>query len=206
MTTELPSRRGGRQRDPATDTAIIDAVLGMVASGATLTGLSLVTIAKQAGVSRNSVYRRWKTKDELYLDVLETINEPRPLPAGADTRADTRADLAVLLQALAERVVDERASSMLRALNAEAATFPRLHSRYFEEIVTPRRNAMNHVLRRGVERGEIRPDIDLDLVSELLVSPLLARMASGSTDQLDPERASRRIIDLVLDGAAPAPS
>ncbi|MEV7940428.1 TetR/AcrR family transcriptional regulator [Kitasatospora sp. NPDC088264] len=206
MTTELPGRRGGRQRDPATDTAIIDAVLGMVASGATLTGLSLVTIAKQAGVSRNSVYRRWKTKDELYLDVLETINEPRPLPAGADTRADTRADLAVLLQALAERVVDERASSMLRALNAEAATFPRLHSRYFEEIVTPRRNAMNHVLRRGVERGEIRPDIDLDLVSELLVSPLLARMASGSTDQLDPERASRRIIDLVLDGAAPAPS
>ncbi|MFJ2811541.1 TetR/AcrR family transcriptional regulator [Kitasatospora sp. NPDC087271] len=202
MTTELPGRRGGRQRDPATDTAIIDAVLGMVASGATLTGLSLVTIAKQAGVSRNSVYRRWKTKDELYLDVLETINEPRPLPTGADTRAD----LAVLLQALAERVVDERASSMLRALNAEAATFPRLHSRYFEEIVTPRRNAMNHVLRRGMERGEIRPDIDLDLVSELLVSPLLARMASGSTDQLDPERASRRIIDLVLDGAAPAPS
>ncbi|WP_371523150.1 TetR/AcrR family transcriptional regulator [Kitasatospora sp. NBC_01300] len=182
----------------------------MVASGATLSGLSLVTIAKQAGVSRNSVYRRWKTKDELYLDVLETINEPRPLPADADADADvdadTRADLAVLLRALAERVVDERASSMLRALNAEAATFPRLHSRYFEEIVAPRRNAMNHVLRRGVERGEIRPDIDLDLVSELLVSPLLARMASGSTDQLDPERASRRIIDLVLDGAAPAPN
>ncbi|MFJ7278174.1 TetR/AcrR family transcriptional regulator [Kitasatospora sp. NPDC098663] len=202
MTTELPGRRGGRQRDPATDTAIIEAVLGMVASGATLTGLSLVTIAKQAGVSRNSVYRRWKTKDELYLDVLEAINEPRPLPAGADTRAD----LAVLLQALAERVVDERASSMLRALNAEAATFPRLHSRYFEEIVTPRRSAMNQVLRRGVERGEIRPDIDLDLVSELLVSPLLARMASGSTDRLDPEQVSRRIIDLVLDGAAPAPS
>ncbi|MFF3001937.1 TetR/AcrR family transcriptional regulator C-terminal ligand-binding domain-containing protein [Kitasatospora sp. NPDC057940] len=176
----------------------------MVASGATLSGLSLVTIAKQAGVSRNSVYRRWKTKDELYLDVLEAINEPRPLPADSD--ADTRADLAVLLRALAERVVDERASSMLRALNAEAATFPRLHSRYFEEIVTPRRSAMNRVLRRGVERGEIRPDIDLDLVSELLVSPLLARMASGSTDQLDPERASRRIIDLVLDGAAPAPN
>ncbi|MER6565219.1 TetR/AcrR family transcriptional regulator C-terminal ligand-binding domain-containing protein [Streptomyces sp. NPDC001093] len=202
MTTELPSRRGGRQRDPATDTAIIDAVLDMVAAGATLTGLSLVTIAKQAGVSRNSVYRRWKTKDELYLDVLETINKRRPSPTGADTRGD----LALLLQALAERVADKRASSMLRALNAEAATFPRLHSRYFEEIVTPRREAMNRVLRRGVERGEIRPDVDPDLISDLLVSPLLARMASGSTDQLDPEQASRRIIDLVLDGAAPAPN
>ncbi|MEV0403863.1 TetR/AcrR family transcriptional regulator C-terminal ligand-binding domain-containing protein [Actinoallomurus sp. NPDC050550] len=201
MNAELQGRRGGRQRDPATDAAIIDAVLDMVAAGATLTGLSLVAIAKQAGVSRNSVYRRWKTKDELYLDVLETINERRPSPPGAGTRDD----LAVLLQALAERVVDKRASSMLRALNAEAATFPRLHSRYFEEIIAPRREAMNHVLRRGVERGEIRPDIDPDLISELLVSPLLARMASGNTDQLVPEQASRQIIDLVLDGAAATP-
>ncbi|WP_214410174.1 TetR/AcrR family transcriptional regulator [Sphaerisporangium fuscum] len=202
MNEEVPGRRGGRQRDPAADAAIIDAVLDMVAAGATLTGLSLVTIAKQAGVSRNSVYRRWRTKDELYLDVLETINKPRPSPTGAGTRDD----LAVLLRALAERVVDKRASSMLRALNAEAVTFPRLHRRYFEEIVAPRREAMNHVLRRGVERGEIRPDIDPDLISELLVSPLLARMASGSTDQLDPEQASRQIIDLVLDGAAAPPA
>ncbi|MCO5967413.1 TetR/AcrR family transcriptional regulator [Actinoallomurus soli] len=198
MNAETPGRRGGRRRDPATDSAIIDAVLDMVAAGATLTGLSLVAIAKQAGVSRNSVYRRWKTKDELYLDVLETINERRPAPTGSDLRED----LAVLLRALAERVVDERASSMLRALNAEAAAFPRLHSRYFEEIVAPRREAMNQVLRRGVERGEIRADVDPDLISELLVSPLLARMASGSTDRLDPERTGRQIIALVLDGAA----
>jgi hypothetical protein len=95
---------------------------------------------------------------------------------------------------------------MLRALNAEAAAFPRLHGRYFEEIVAPRRDAMNQVLRRGVEQGEIRPDIDPDLISELLVSPLLARMASGGTARLDPERASRQIIDLVLDGAAATPS
>ncbi|MBY8885265.1 TetR/AcrR family transcriptional regulator [Streptomyces sp. PTM05] len=194
---EPAARQGGRQRDPATDSAIIEAVLDMVAAGATLTGLSLVAIAKQAGVSRNSVYRRWKTKDELYLDVLATINEPRPAPDGAGTRED----LAAVLRTLADRVVDVRASSVLRALNAEAATFPRLHRRYFEEIVAPRREAMTAVLRRGVERGELRDDVDLDLVAELLVSPLLARMASGSTDHLDPVRDTRRIVDLVLRGA-----
>jgi AcrR family transcriptional regulator len=197
----LGGRRGGRRRDPATDPAVIDAVLDMVAAGATLTGLSLVTIAKQAGVSRNSVYRRWKTKDDLYLDVLEAINERRPTLAGADVRDD----LAALLRVLAERVADERAGSMLRALNAEAAAFPRLHDRYFEEIVAPRRAAMKQVLRRGVERGEIRPDVDLDVISELLVAPLLARMASGGTGRLDPERTARQIVDLVFDGAAPRP-
>jgi hypothetical protein len=61
------------------------------------------------------------------------------------------------------------------------------------------------VLRRGVERGEIRPDVDLDVISELLVAPLLARMASGGTGRLDPERTARQIVDLVFDGAAPRP-
>jgi AcrR family transcriptional regulator len=202
VSSESAGRRGGRQRDPGTDSAIIEAVLEMVAAGASLTGLSLVTIAKEAGVSRNSVYRRWKTKDELYLDVLETVNEPLPSPAGISTRDD----LIMLVQVLAERVVDNRSSHMLRALNAEAAAFPQLHRRYFDEIVAPRRAAMNDVLRRGAERGEIRSDVDLNLVSDLLVSPLLARMAQGSTDQLDPAQASRQITDLVLSGAAPAPA
>ena len=199
MNAESSGRYGGRQRDPATDRAIIDAVLNMVAAGATLTGLSLVTIAKEAGVSRNSVYRRWKTKDELYLDVLSAINQPLPPLAGRSTRDDVIA----LLRVVAERVVDKRASSMLRALNAEAAAFPELHRQYFDEIVAPRRAAMNQVLRQGVERGEIRADTDLDLISDLLVSPLLARMANGTFDQLDPAQSSRQITDLVLTGAAP---
>ena len=193
------TRRGGRRRDPATDSAIIDAVLDMVAAGATLSGLSLVVIARQAGISRNSVYRRWKTKDDLYFDVLESINEPVPEPDGEDVRGD----LATLLRTLAERVGDERASRMLRALNAEAAAFPRLHDRYFTKVVAPRRKAMVDIVRRGVDQGEIRADLDPAQVSELLVSPLLARMASGDTDRLDPERTSRQIIELVLDGAAP---
>jgi AcrR family transcriptional regulator len=199
VNAESSGRYGGRQRDPATDRAIIDAVLDMVAAGATLTGLSLVTIAKEAGVSRNSVYRRWKTKDELYLDVLSAINQPLPPLAGRSTRDDVIA----LLRVVAERVVDKRASSMLRALNAEAAAFPELHRQYFDEIVAPRRAAMNQVLRQGVERGEIRADTDLDLISDLLVSPLLARMANGTFDQLDPAQSSRQITDLVLTGAAP---
>ncbi|HEY3687303.1 MAG TPA: TetR-like C-terminal domain-containing protein [Streptosporangiaceae bacterium] len=197
MTTDPAARRSGRRRDPAADTAIVEAVLDLVAGGATLGGLSLVAIAGKAGVSRNSVYRRWATKDDLYLDVLAAINERPREPAGDDVRDD----LVALLRSLAERVADHRASAMLRTLNAEAGAFPRLHRRYFTEIVAPRREAMNQVLRRGVERGEIRADADPDLVSDLLVSPLLARMASGETAGLDPATVSERIVALVLSGA-----
>ncbi|MEE3849551.1 TetR/AcrR family transcriptional regulator [Gordonia sp. LSe1-13] len=187
----------GRRRDPATDVAIRDAVLDSIADGATLSGLSLVTVARRAGVSRNSLYRRWSSKDELYLDVLDSIN--LPLPA---TRAETTRDgIIALLRVLAERIVDRRATAMVRALTAEAGQFPDLHRRYFEEVVAPRRRALVEVLNRGVDRGEIRRDVDVEFVAELLVSPLLARMSAGDIADIDPRAMSVRVVDLVLTGA-----
>jgi AcrR family transcriptional regulator len=192
-------RSSGRRRDQQADVAIIDAVLDLVSDGATLSGLSLVTIAKTAGVSRNSLYRRWKTKDALYLDVLESINRNLPELHGRTAREDVTALLAVLI----ERVLDKRASHMLRAMNAEADAFPELHRRYFKEIVAPRRDAMNRALSRGIASGEIRPDIDVDILSDVLVAPVLARMASGKTEDLDPGQTSRNIVALVFTGAQP---
>lgn len=192
-------RTSGRRRDERADAAIIDAVLDLVSAGATLSGLSLVTIAKTARVSRNSVYRRWKTKDALYLDVLGSINRSLPDQPGRSAREDVTA----LLEVLIERVLDKRASHILRALNAEADAFPELHKRYFDEIVAPRRDAMNDAVRRGIASGEIRPDIDPGILSDVLVSPVLARMASGNTDDLDPGQTSRGIVALVFAGAEP---
>jgi AcrR family transcriptional regulator len=192
-------RLAGRKRDPRTDTAAVQAVLDLVSEGATLSGLSLVTIAEHAGVSRNSLYRRWPTKDDLYLDVLGAINKPLPDVDGPTARDDLTAHLATLV----ERTLDKRASGMLRALLAEARTFPELHRRYFEEIVSPRREAIYRIIRRGVDSGELRSDIDVAFVNEMLVGPILARMASGTTAGLDPIETSRRITDLVYEGIQP---
>jgi AcrR family transcriptional regulator len=193
---ETITRPGGRKRDPRTEGAAIDAVLDLISAGATLSGLSLVTIAEQAGVSRNSLYRRWKTKDELYLDVLDAINKPLPKPDAPTVRDNLTAQLAVLI----ERNLDKRAGSMLRALLAEACAFPELYRRYFEEIVTPRREAMYRLIERGIASGEIRPGTDVEFVNEILVGPILARMGSATTEDLDPAKTSRRIVELVYDG------
>src|ERR1700744_2100651 len=193
---EPMTRAGGRRRDPRTEGAAIDAVLDLISAGATLSGLSLVTIAEQAGVSRNSLYRRWKTKDELYLDVLDAINRPLPKPDAPTARDNLAAQLAILI----ERTLDKRAGSMLRALLAEATTFPELYRRYFEEVVTPRRKVMYRLIERGIASGEIRPGTDVEFVNEILVGPVLARMGSGTTGDLDPAITSRRIVDLVYDG------
>jgi AcrR family transcriptional regulator len=190
------TRPAGRKRDPRTESAAIEAVLDLVSTGATLSGLSLVTIAEHVGVSRNSLYRRWRTKDELYLDVLDSINKPLPQPDAPTAGDNLAAQLAVLI----ERTLDRRASSMLRALLAEAAAFPELYHRYFEEIVTPRREAMYGIIEQGIASGEIRPGTDAALINEVLVGPILARMGSGATEDLDPQKTSRRIVDLLYDG------
>jgi AcrR family transcriptional regulator len=193
---ETITRPGGRKRDPRTEAAAIDAVLDLVSAGATLSGLSLVTIAEHVGVSRNSLYRRWKAKDELYLDVLDAVNKPLPQPDGPTVRDNLAAQLAVLI----ERTRDQRAGSMLRALLAEAGAFPELYRRYFEEIVTPRREVMYRLIEQGIASGEIRPGTDVAFVNEMLVGPVLARMGSGATEDIDPEETSRRIIDFAYEG------
>jgi hypothetical protein len=139
---------------------------------------------------------RWKTKDDLYLDVLDTINKPLPDFDGPAARDDLTAHLAILI----ERTLDQRASSMVRALLAEAGAFPELARRYLEEIVAPRREVMYRLIRRGIASGEIRPDVDVPFVSEVLIGPILARMGSGATGDLDPRQTSRRITDLIYQG------
>ncbi len=196
---EMMTRLAGRKRDPRTDAAAVEAVLDLVSAGATLSGLSLVMIADQAGVSRNSLYRRWKTKDDLYLDVLDAINKPLPDFDAPSAREDITGHLAILI----ERTLDTRASSMIRALLAEENAFPELHRRYFAEIVTPRREVMYRLIRRGIATGEIRPDADVAFVNEMLVGPVLARLGSGATAGLDPEETSRRITDLIFRGIQP---
>lgn len=196
---ETAQRAAGRKRDPRTDTAAREAVLDLVCAGATLSGLSLVTIAERAGVSRNSLYRRWKRKDDLYLDVLDAINQPLPDLTGDTAREQMIAQLALLI----ERTLDRRASAMIRALLAEADTFPDLYRRYFDEIIAPRRQAMHRIIKHGTTTGEIRPDADPTLINEVLAAPLLARTGTHSTTDLDPADTARRLVDLIFTGIQP---
>jgi AcrR family transcriptional regulator len=189
----------GRPRNPETERVVVDAVLNLIGDGATLTSLSLVTIARHAGVSRNSLYRRWDSKDDLYVDVVKSIDHS--LPDFAEHSAHE--NLVKLLAVTLERIADPRVRRMDRSIVAEAQRFPELRELFVDAVIAPLYGAMKSTIRRGKETGEIRVDVDESLFAELLVSVVFTRMTSFDASDLDADSLSRRVVDLLFSGVSP---
>jgi AcrR family transcriptional regulator len=195
---DSPTSKIGRPRSTRMYTVICDAVLDLVSGGATLSSLSLVRISRDTGISRNSIYRRWKSKEQLYSDVVKSIE--RQLPDLTELSA--RENLFVMMKTF-DGAVERSKGRMEQAIVAEAQNFPDLHEQYLIEIVAPFDHAMKLAIRRGKETREIRADVDENLLAEVLVSSVSAGMSSNHREGQDFESASRRIIDLVFDGVSP---
>src|SRR5215467_9626364 len=80
-------RHPGRPRDPSADRAILEATLTLLAEQG-YAELVLLDVAKRAGVSTATLYRRWPSKAPLVLDALRTLILTVPLPDTGGTRQD----------------------------------------------------------------------------------------------------------------------
>ncbi|AGP58433.1 TetR/AcrR family transcriptional regulator [Streptomyces rapamycinicus] len=191
-------RLRGRPRSPATDAAIIEAALRLLEEGASVGGLSIEGIAREAGVGKATVYRRWPGKDALMLDVLRSLEEPSPEPAGGSVRDD----LVAILEFMRRRGLAKRNSALLRSVITQMHAHKELWRAYDENVIAARRASLRAVLRRGRESGEIRADVDLELLADLFTGPMLARAMLHEWKEL-PEGLAERIVDTVLEGVSP---
>ncbi|WP_171162153.1 TetR/AcrR family transcriptional regulator C-terminal ligand-binding domain-containing protein [Streptomyces sp. I05A-00742] len=197
-TGTLPVQQRGRPRSAAVDTAVIETVLRLLEEGVTVSELSMERIAREAGVGKATVYRRWAGKEALMLDVLRSLEESAPELTGASVRDD----LVALLDFLRRRGLAKRSSAVMRTVVAQVQAQPRVWKEYHDTVVASRREAFRAVLRRGVATGEIRADADVDLLIDLFVSPMLVRAVLHEWRELPPGLAEG-IVDMVLEGARP---
>jgi AcrR family transcriptional regulator len=170
------------------------AVMDLIQSGATLTSLSLVSIAQRTGISRNSLYRRWKSKEALYSDVV--VSMKRSMPHLSEQSA--RENIITLL-----RVNFGRAGNELRmgqTIIAESQTFAALHDQYVVEIEAPFEHALKMAIRRGKETGEIRFDVDEHLLSDVLIATVLAWTTPSVLGSQNLDSSIQSMTDLVFDG------
>jgi AcrR family transcriptional regulator len=187
------ARPPGRPRDPAADHAILSASLDVLREHG-FGGFTVDAVAAQAGVGKATIYRRWSSKEELILAAAETVVADVPTP---DT-GSIRHDLLVLAKAVAAHFGSRTAGCLAADLVAEATRSPEARA-LMQRFTTTRRKISLTIVRRAIERGELRPDIDADTVVDAIVGPIFYR-ARLSGASLSP-RAVERIVDLALDGA-----
>lgn len=162
-------RRPGRPRRATTDDAITRAALDLLAERG-FQAATIEAIADRAGVGRNTIYRRWRSKEELIADAL------RELTTDVDWGADDLYSLLLTwLRDFARTFSDPLQGRLLVGVLGELQQNPVFADVYADRVVRPRREALLARLVEARERGELRPDADVELVADLLGGALLLR-------------------------------
>lgn len=189
----------GRPRSEAAHRAILDAVIALIAEGASLSNLSVEAVAARAGVGKATIYRRWPNLDALFLEAFDSTISPAPHLPGHSVRED----LLLLLNAVADNGSGVRQlfnSRVYAARLVEGARNPEFMRRYKERVVEPRRRILVEIIRRGQNNGELRPDIDFEIALHLLITPVLHRLMGMQPGEQLPRNFIRRLVDTVLTG------
>lgn len=163
-------RRPGRPRDPHLDQAILDATVELLCEEG-FAGTSVEAVAERAGVGKATIYRRWASREELLLAAGGAMG---PCPPDPDS-GDLRHDLVTLLGGLVWVMGNTPVGGLLPATVDEAARNPELRSR-LDAFIDARRGPVRNALRRAAARGELRADVDVELVLDLLSGPVFTRV------------------------------
>ncbi|MFE0191040.1 TetR/AcrR family transcriptional regulator [Streptomyces sp. NPDC059008] len=135
--------------------------------------MSIEGIARRAGVGKTAVYRRWRSKLHLVLDVVSAV-AAAGLPA-PDT-GSLRGDVRMLLEVAARALRHPMASQIIPDLLAEAARSPELAQALKAALHDSQEGVAAAVVARAVERGELPQDVDARLALDLLTGPLYWRL------------------------------
>src|SRR3954467_12445264 len=128
--------RVGRPRDPRVDAAVRAATLELLVEDG-YQATSIQAIARRAGVSPPSIYRRWSSKAEL----IEEAVFPTALLDLAQLTGDLDADLETYCRPIIEHLGDPAVRAAIPGLLTEYQTDPDLWHRLVQRSVTPMRQA-----------------------------------------------------------------
>ena len=189
--TETSTVTRGRPRSAEADAAIRQATVDLlVADG--YAGLTMSGVAVQAGVSTATLYRRWRSKLDLVVDVLAMRAEESPVPDTGTLEGDCRS----MLHTLVDKARTTQSTPLMAGLVGEIGRNPELAAALRANLITPRREALYEVFRRAKGRGELASGIDIGVASDLLFGPLYHRLLF--TGEPVTPRVADTLCDLVL--------
>ena len=199
---EKPSTQGtpkrGRPRDPEADRAIIRATLKLLTERG-YAGMSVEQVASEAKVGKTTIYRRYNSKEELAAAAVSTLKADRGAPCDTGSVRTDMVEMIIQNQTMLER---GPGFAMIGALLVEERRNPYLLELFRERIIRARRDEAMTILQRGIERGEIRADADIEVAFHALIGSILARHILGTRESQD---EIERTVDTIWNGLANRP-
>jgi AcrR family transcriptional regulator len=192
---ERPSRGPGRPRSEESRTAVLRATSQLLHE----VGLKAMTteeIAARSGASKATIYKWWPNKYAVAVDAF--LSEMMAESHDPDT-GSTREDLQEVVRGLMRFYIGP-SGRVFAQLVGEAQADPLIRQELRTNLVESRREVFRTIWRRGVERGELRPDVDEDAAIDLLIAPALYRLMMGHAPLTD--EAADALVDAVVRGLA----
>ena len=169
-----PVRTRGKQRSVEAETSILKATLRLLERDP-LSKVTVDSIALRAGVSKATIYKWWPNKRMVALDAyLAGMTERVVLPDTGSAEADFTQQLQSLMAFYGSPL-----GRLFGQFIAEGQSDPGFLALFRERILYARRDAARIMWRRGVDRGEIRPEIDSEVVLDLIYGPMIFRLLAG---------------------------
>jgi AcrR family transcriptional regulator len=163
-------RAPGRPRSEESRQAILRSTLKLL----TETGfpqLSIEAIAADADVGKATVYRWWPTKAALVADAFSASAEQElRFPDTGSLHKDINLQMRQVI-----RVFRSQRGKVVAALLGGGQSDPELIAAFRERFLWPRRRQAYQTLQRGIERGELPPGIDMNLILDTLYGPIYMR-------------------------------
>lgn len=186
-------RRKGRPRDTTADDRILAAAAHLILTRG-FDNMTVDEVAATAKAGKATVYRRWAGKEDLAFAALEQLYSTElPVP---DT-GSIRGDLTTAFSQALEFSASETGRSYLRMTVAESLRDPRVGALYTAAF-EGQEAAARQMFQRGIDRGELRPDLAMDLAVDWFAG-LMVLYAVIDRPTPAPER-TQELIDFLLAG------
>ena len=177
--------------------AILDAALALIAEHG-VEALRVDDVAERARVGKATIYRRYRSKDELVTATIAGLVGEIAIPDTGSTEADLLALMRDAVKVYSKAPAADAMPALIAAMNRD----PALARATREGFLAARRDALRTVVQRGIERGDLRADLDPELALDVLGGPLFYRLlvTGGPID----DHLADGVVDLLLHGFAPS--
>jgi AcrR family transcriptional regulator len=185
-----PRVEGDREQE------ILDAALEVLADVG-YDRLTMDAVAHQAKASKATLYRRWNSKATL---VVEALARAKGVPVVPDT-GDLRTDLLTAFCGMGG-LTDHDTTATLGAVLTAVSTDPEFAVEFRKQVVEPKARVSRLIFERARERGELRDDLDVDIVVPALAGIVLHRVfVFGDTPE--PSLIERAVDQIILPAVRP---